>query len=142
MSVDRTTDSIAKRLSWAMVGVVLFDDANTLLGQPATYWHHPETADEFNRLTHFFIVRGPWVFCIYQLFYIAAAFVLSRLVPHRAGLIILFGLILGHFDGGSSWLAHRWHLGTQGMVFYAIILAAVLALAVSTSPSRPGTGRG
>jgi hypothetical protein len=109
-----------------MVGVVLFDDFNTLLGQPPTYWQHPETADELNHLTHFFISHGPVWFVAYQLFYIAFAFFLVRAVSRELGLVILFALILGHFDGGSSWLTGRWGFGTQGMVIYAIILAVIL----------------
>ena len=119
-----------------MVGVVLFDDINTLLGQPATFWQHPETADEFNKLTHFFISHGWWWYCIEQFFYIAGAFLLARVMPRRAALVILFALILGHFDGGSSWLAHRWHFGTQGMAIYGIILAMILVLSAFPPPNK------
>lgn len=129
-----TTDETVKRLCWVMVGVILFDDINTLLGQPATFWQHPETADEFNRLTHFFISHGWAWYCVYELFYIGGAFFLARILPRRLGLVILLALILGHFDGGSSWLAHRWHFGTQGMVIYGIILAVILVL--SAFPQR------
>ena len=131
-----TTDETVKRLCWVMVGVVLFDDINTLLGQPAIFWQHPETADEFNRLTHFFISHGSVWFCVSQLFYIAGAFFLARILPRRLSLVILLALILGHFDGGSSWLAHRWHFGTQGMVVYGIILAVILVQSAFSPRSK------
>ena len=121
-----TTDPLLNRLSWVMAGVILFDDINTLLGQPASFWQHPETADEFNRLTHFFISPGWMWYCIEQLIYITGAFFLARILPKKISLVILSALILGHFDGGSSWLAHRWRFGTQGMVIYAIILSLIM----------------
>jgi len=121
-----TVDPLVNRLSWVMAGVVFFDDANTLIGQPASFWQHPETADEFNKLTHFFISHG-WIwYCVEQLIYIAGAFFLVRILPKKISLVILSALILGHFDGGSSWLAHRWHFGTQGMVIYAIVLSLTM----------------
>ncbi len=132
-------DKIVKRLCWVMVGVIFFDDTNTLLGQPASFWQHPETADEFNRLTHFFMSRGWMWYCAEQLVYIAGMFLLARVLPGKAALIVLLALILGHFDGGSSWLAHRWHFGTQGMVIYAIILAAIMVWAAFPSTEKPAT---
>jgi hypothetical protein len=123
-----TTDKIVKRLRWIMVGTIVFDDLNTLLGQPARYWQHPEVADEGNHLTHFFISRGWMCFCLYELVYIAAAFLFVSIVPRRLGLIVTFAFILGHYFGASTWLAHRWHFGTAGTVVYGIVLSAVLVL--------------
>ena len=121
-----TTDRIVRRLRWVAVFTIFFDDFNTLLGQPSSFWQRPETADEFNRLTHFFISHGWMCYCVEQLVYAAGAFLLASILPRRCALVVLFALILGHFDGASSWLAHRWHFGTTGMVVYAIILAAII----------------
>ena len=119
-SLKFTTDKTVRRLRWVAVWTIFFDDFNTLLGQPASFWQHPESADEFNRLTHFFISHGWLAYCLEQLVYAAGTFLLASILPRRCALVMLFALILGHFDGASSWLAHRWGFGTTGMVVYAI----------------------
>ena len=60
-------DRIFGRLCWLMVAAWIFDKANTLLGQPATYWNHPETANEGYQLDRFFMVRCVFVYSLYQL---------------------------------------------------------------------------
>jgi hypothetical protein len=123
-----TTDVIVKRLRWVMVCVMLFDNLNTLLGQSSNYWRHPETVDEGNHLTHFFISRGYMSFCLYELAYMALAFLLVSLVQRQFALVIIFAFILGHYYGASTWLYDRWHFGTQGPIIYGIILGVILVL--------------
>lgn len=123
-----TTDKIVKRLCWLMICVILFDNFNTLAGQSSNYWQHPETVQEGNHLTHFFISRGYMWFCLYELVYMAAAFVLASVLPRKLALVVIFAFIFGHYCGASTWLADRWHLGTQGTVVYAIILSVILVL--------------
>jgi hypothetical protein len=123
-----TTNKVVKRLRWFMMGVILFDNINTLFGQSATYWQHPETAQEGNRLTHFFISRGWLSFCLYELADMAVAFLLASLAPRRLALVVILAFIFGHYYGASTWLADRWHLGTQGTVIYAIMLAVIFVL--------------
>jgi hypothetical protein len=134
-----TNDKIVKRLRWVMVCVILFDNINTLLGQPSEYWQHPEIANEGNHLTHIFIARGYMSFCLYTLAYVAVAFLLASTLPRKSGLIVILGFIFGHYYGGSTWLAYRWHLGTAGTVIYGIILAAILVLLAFPSPSKSDT---
>ena len=138
--VKFTTDKIVRRLCWVAVWTIFFDDFNTLLGQPASFWQHPETADEFNRLTHYFISQGWLAYSLEQLAYAAGAFLLASILPRRCALVMLFALILGHFDGASSWLAHRWHFGTTGMVIYAILLAAIVVWSAFPAPGKPNAG--
>jgi len=124
-----TTDIVVKRLRWVMLGAILFDNINTLVGQPSSYWQHPETVQEGNHLTHWFISRGCMSFCLYELAYMAGTFLLVSIIPRRLALVVILAFIFGHYYGASTWLAHRWHLGTQGTVIYAIILAAIVVLA-------------
>jgi hypothetical protein len=42
--IKLTEDKIIKQLRWVMIGTMLFSMANTLVGQSAIFWHHPETA--------------------------------------------------------------------------------------------------
>jgi hypothetical protein len=75
-------------------------------------------------------------YCLEQAAYAAGAFLLASILPRQCALVMLLALILGHFDGASSWLAHRWHFGTTGMVIYAILLAAVIVPLVFPRPSE------
>ena len=138
--VKFTAEKTVRRLRWVAVWTIFFDDFNTLLGQPASFWQHPESADEFNRLTHFFISHGWLAYCLEQLVYAAGAFFLASILPRQCALVRLFALILGHFDGASSWLAHRWHFGTTGMVVYAILLAAIIVSLVFPKSDKPDSG--
>jgi hypothetical protein len=131
-----TTDKTAKRLRWLAVCVITFDNLNTLLGQPSEYWQHPETVQEGNHLTHFFISRGYFVFGLYELIYTAGAFVLASLSPKQFAVAVSLAFIFGHYYGASTWLAHRWHLGTAGTVAYGIVLSVVIVLLIFPLTSR------
>jgi hypothetical protein len=132
-----TTDKTVQRLRWVMLGVILFDNINTLFGQSSNYWQHPETVQEGNHLTHLFISRGYIPFCLYELVYMAAAFLLASVAPRQLALVIILAFIFGHYYGASTWLAHRWHLGTEGTVIYGILLAVVLVLSALPPPTKP-----
>jgi hypothetical protein len=134
--LEFTSDTVVKRLRWVMFGVILFDNINTLFGQPSSYWQHPETVQEGNHLTHFFISRGYMCFCLYELAYMAATFLLVSIVPRQLALVVIFAFIFGHYYGASTWLAHRWHLGTQGTVIYGIILAASVVRLAFPQPRK------
>lgn len=134
-----TTDKIVRRLRWVMLGVILFDNINTLAGQPGIYWQHPETVQEGNHLTHFFISRGWMFFCLYEVAYMAGIFLLASIVPRPLALVVMFAFIFGHYYGASTWLADRWHLGTQGTVIYGIILAAIVVWVAFPPPGKTKT---
>ena len=134
-----TTDKVSRRLRWLMVCVVTFDNLNTLFGQSSNYWQHPETVQEGNQLTHFFIKQGWLVFCLYELVYTAVAFLLASLSPRQLALTISFAFIFGHYYGASTWLAHRWHFGTAGTVVYGIVLSATIVLLIFRPVGSPPT---
>src|SRR5581483_9641285 len=123
-----TTDTSVNRLRWVMVGAMLFDKLNTLLGQPDAYWQHPTVTNEGDPFFRFFLSRGLPVFLLFSLIYISVIFLLVSVVPRRLGLVIAFAFILGHFLGASTWLAYRWHFGVAGPILYGIILSVVIVL--------------
>ena len=137
-----TTDKTVSRLRWLMLGVILFDNINTLAGQPGIYWQHPETVQEGNHLTHFFISRGWMLFCLYEVGYMAGTFFLASIVPRPLALVVMFAFIFGHYYGASTWLADRWHFGTQGTVIYGIILAVAVVWLAFPPSGNTKTGGG
>ena len=131
-----STDRVVRRLRWVMLGTILFDNLCTLFGQSSNYWQHPETVQEGNHLTHYFISRG-WVpFCLYEVVYMGVAFLLASLTLRRVALTISLSFILGHYFGASTWLADRWRLGTAGTVYYAIILSVILVMVAFPSNGK------
>jgi|SRR5581483_5771802 len=122
------TDNVIKRLRWVMACVIFFDFANTLLGQPATYWHHPETVNEHNPLFHSLLAHGYLLFVLFHLIYLTGAFFIVSFVRKRFALIILFSLILCHYYGGATWLDRHWGFGTAGLIIYGVLLATILVL--------------
>src|SRR6516162_2369225 len=123
-----TADKAIKRLRWVMVGAMLFDKMNTLLGQPSSYWQSPTTADEGDAFFHFFLSRGLPVYLLFSLVYVVVIFLLVSVLPRTPSLIITFTFILCHFLGASTWLAYRWHLGIAGPIIYGIILSVLIVL--------------
>lgn len=123
-----TTDKAVLRLRWVMVGVMLFDKINTMLGQPDSYWQHPAIAEEGNAFFHFFLSRGLPVYVLFSLIYIVAIFSLVSFLPRKCGLIVTFAFILCHFLGASTWLDYRWHFGIAGPIVYGIVLSVFIVL--------------
>jgi hypothetical protein len=124
-----TADKAVRRLRWVMIGAMLFDKANTVLGQPASYWQNPATVEEGNPFFHFFLSRGLPVFLLFSLVYIVGLFLMVSFVPRKCSLIIMFAFILCHFLGASTWLAFRWHFGIAGPIIYGIVLSVFIVLA-------------
>ena len=65
-----------KRLRWVMLAAIILDYAVTLFGQPASYWLHPETVNEADQLFRIFMLRGWTASVLFELFYLACAFLL------------------------------------------------------------------
>jgi ribosomal protein L36 len=133
-----TDDQIIKRLRWVMVGTILFSVINTLLGQPDSFWHHPETAirgdglsiyNATNYTFDFFIGSGWGAYLITCFLYISLAFLIVSVLPKRAALITIFSFILAHFFGATNWLAVRWHFGTSSASIYGLVLSPVIVSA-------------
>ena len=133
---------IARRLRWVMLGVILFDLGNGILGQPASYWRNPATGDAGNRLFHFFLVLGPAAWFAFMAAYVAVAFLLASLRCGRWALVAIFGYMLGHFGSACGWLIWRWHLGAAGCVVASIAIAWIIAGLVAGAlapPADPGS---
>ncbi len=141
------TDPITKRLRWVMIGSILFSVVNTLVGQPANFWHHPETAIRGDGLSIYNPTNHTFYFCLgfgwsaylaTSLIYLSGAFLFVSLLPRRAALVAIFSFIFGHFFGATNWLATRWHLGTNASSIYALVLVPVIVF--SAFPTlRPNT---
>ncbi|MGD0632094.1 MAG: hypothetical protein ABR987_22410 [Terracidiphilus sp.] len=136
-SVRFTDDRIVKRLRWIMLGVMLFSVINTLIGQPKSFWYVPESAirgdglsihNSTNPTFEFFLGHGWQSYLAASLLYLTAAFLIVSLLPRRSALVTAFSFILGHYFGGSNWIAVRWHLGVAGPTVYGILLSAIMAL--------------
>lgn len=121
-------EAIVRRLRWVMVGVILFDFANTLLGQPITYWQHPETVNEHNQLINSIATHGCLFLILFMALYTVGAFLLVTFLRGRLALVGLFAFVLCHFHGGASWLERHWGFGNAGAIVYGIVLAAVLVV--------------
>jgi len=120
------TDNIIRRLRWVMVCVILFDFANTLLGQPSTFWQHPETMNERNQLVHSIAAHGYLPLILFMLFYTVGAFFFVSIARKRLALIGLFSFILCDYHGAAAWLERHWGFGSAGFIIYGILLAVVL----------------
>ncbi|HXA45659.1 MAG TPA: hypothetical protein VNZ25_09145 [Candidatus Angelobacter sp.] len=132
-----TADRTVKRLRWVMVGTTLFDQFNTLLGQAANYWQHPNTADEINQSWHYSLSHGLPFYLLDSFVIIVALFLIASLIPKKIALIVMFTAILNHFFGASFWLCYHWNFGVGGPLIYSFILSVVLVLWVfSTNPEK------
>jgi hypothetical protein len=59
-------DPAIRRLRWVMVAMIFSDLTVTLVGQPGSYWHHPETMHEGNSVSRLFLGYGWWAFFLYD----------------------------------------------------------------------------
>jgi hypothetical protein len=136
--IQSSCDEIVQRLGWVMIGAMLFSIVNTLAGQPASFWHHPETAMRWdglsiynptNRTFDFFLGHGWLAYLIASLAYLATAILMVSILPRMAALVVALSLIFGNYFGASNWLAARWHFG-GGSIVYGILLSALLVPAI------------
>jgi hypothetical protein len=65
---------------------------------------------------------------LYELFYLALAFLLVSTLSSTPALIALFAYLFGHFYGTSTWLFFHWKLGMEAPVAYGVLLSAILVL--------------
>ncbi len=132
-----------RRLRWVMFGVMLFDPFLTLLGQPASYWAHPETVYEGNPLWHWFMVRGWYDYILADLAYCLGAFWLASTLPRFYAVTVLFAFTFGHFLGGSNWFFYVWRMGMESPVAYGIAISLLMVLVASrrNEKSNPMAGQ-
>jgi len=121
-------DPAIKRLRWLVVIMIFSDLTATLIGQPGSYWHHPETMHEGNAVSRLFLGYGWWAFFLYDVGYAWGAFLLVSKLPRMAALICAFAFILAHFNGVSCWFFYVWRMGMEAPVIYGTILGIVIVL--------------
>ncbi|MGA2028580.1 MAG: hypothetical protein ABSG87_00690 [Verrucomicrobiota bacterium] len=131
-----TTDRTVKCLRWVMVGAILLDNSSTLIGQPSTYWQHPETANEINPFWYHSLSKGWQIYCLDSLISIVLQFLIVSIIPRRIALFAIFYIILGHFCGASWWLCYHWNFGTRAIFIYSIIFSGVLVLLIFPKLSK------
>jgi len=136
-AVEDTSTAI-RRLRWVMLATIALDFTITLLGQPDSYWLHPETVNEANQLFRGFMVRGWTAYLLFDLFYLLGTFVLVSMLPRMTALISIFAFIFGHVLGLSTWLFYRWRLGMEAPVAYGIVVSiAIVWLTFPSAEERP-----
>lgn len=131
-----TDDTTVKRLRWVMIGTILFDKLNTILGQPSSYWQHPETVDEMNRSWHYSLNRGLPFYIFDSFAIVLLLFLIVSTIPRKLSLIVIFTVVLNHFFGTSFWLCYHWHFGVGGPLIYGIILSVILVVLIFPTPSK------
>ena len=117
-------DRAVKRLRWVVVGAILADITVTLIGQPGSYWHHPETMHEANSVSRFFLGHGWWAYFLYDLVYAFGVFQLLSKLPSVIALVAVFPFVLGHFNGVSCWFFYEWRLGMKMPVIIGMFISA------------------
>jgi hypothetical protein len=120
-----------RRLRWVMFAVMLVDPLVTLIGQPASYWAHPETVFEGNPLWHSFMIRGWYDYILADLAYCLGAFWMASTLPRFYAVTALFAFTFGHFLGGSNWFFYVWRMGMEAPVIYGIMISSVMVFVAS-----------
>ena len=127
-TLSSSADKIIKRLFWVMIGAMVCDTINTLLGQPASYWLHPETVHEANQVSRYFLAQGWYAFVFRDLFYFFGIFWLVLILPRRWALMCIFYFMLTGFVGASNWLFYEWRMGMETPVIFGFILSVMIVL--------------
>jgi hypothetical protein len=124
------------KLRWLLVAVILFDFAVTILGQPASYWHDPLSADEGNALFRWFMVRGAVCYFAFILSYVVGVWALVTALPRKAALITGLIFLLAHYFAASTWLSYHFRLSMAGPIMYAVVLSIALMSILETGGSN------
>ncbi len=134
--INISTNKILIKLGLVMIGLIFLDCANTLIGQPDSYWIHPDTVHEGNQISRFFLNIGWYYFVLYDLVYSGILFLLVFFIPKRMALILIFCFILIHFAGASCWYYFEWRIGIQSFVILGIILSIIIVLVYESETSK------
>jgi len=119
-------DPAIKRLRWVMIVMIFSDFTVTLVGQPGSYWHHPETMHEGNSISRLFLGYGWWAYFLYDVVYAWGAFLLVSKLPRMTALVCAFAFILSHFNGVSCWFFYECIMGFKTPVIYGVMLGVVV----------------
>ena len=133
------TDKIIKRLFWVMIGAMICDTINTLLGQPASYWLHPETVHEANQISRYFLAQGWYAFIFRDLIYFFGIFWLVLILPRRWALICIFYFMFTGFIGASNWFFYEWRMGMETPVIFGIMLSVIIVLLAFPASDKTST---
>jgi hypothetical protein len=125
-----------KRLPWVAVAALLLDFTCTLIGQPHSYWQHPETVHEANALSRLFLLHGWFSFSLYDLAYCFVILWLASTLPRTAGLICTFAFIFGGYAGAANWFFYEWRMGIEAPILLGIALSVMIVLVAFPTDRR------
>jgi len=120
------------KLLWLLAVVIASDFGVTMLGQPLSYWHHPQDAHEGNPVARWFMVQGTVCYLAYIVGYIAGVVALVAHLPPKAAIITGAVFLLVHYFAGLSWVAFHFHHDMLGPVIYALALSLALMAILRT----------
>jgi hypothetical protein len=135
-AADPASPGLNRRIRWIAAAALLVDMSLTLLGQPGSYWSHPETAYEGNVVSRYFLVHGWAAFAVYDVVYALVLLLTIPALPRLAGLTVAFFFLIVSFDGASNWLFFVWRLGMPAVIAHAGLLSVAL-VALAFGPRRP-----
>ncbi|HWD18244.1 MAG TPA: hypothetical protein VHB20_03115 [Verrucomicrobiae bacterium] len=136
---DLAGPAAGRRLRWVMMMVIAADFTVTLLGQPASFWPHPETCREGDAVVRVFLSRGWAPFLALTLTYASFMFSLATRLPRTPGLICALSVIFCHFAAVSNWLFYEWRLGMESPVLYGLLLAVAIVAGLDCHRAQPET---
>jgi hypothetical protein len=114
-----------RKLRWLMLAVLIFDTTCTLSGQPATYWQHPQTANEGFFIARFFITKDVGIYLLYDMAIFSIYFFLVSLLSAPIAMVVCITVILSYFFGASTCINNGWHFSAEGPVIFGTILAFI-----------------
>jgi len=111
---------------WIMVAAMFIDFTNTLIGQPASYWHDAAAQHEANALSRLFLGRG-WIYYLgLNVILAVGEFVLVTILPLPIAFVCAFAFTFGSFVGASNWFFYEWRMGWIAPVAYGVILSTLM----------------
>jgi hypothetical protein len=124
------------KFCWLLVAVIAFDFGITIFGQPSSYWHNPQTANEGNPVFRWFMYQGAVCYLAFILAYLVGVLILVTRLPRQAAVITGLVFLLSHYFAGSTWLSYHFHLGMAGPIIYALVLSIALIMILQSGESK------
>jgi len=124
------------KLCWLLVAVIVFDFGISIFGQPSSYWHNPQTADEGNPVFRWFMYQGAFCYLAFILAYLVGVLALVTRLPRPAAVITGLVFLLSHYFAGSTWLSYHFHLGMGGPIIYALVLSIALIMILQSGDPK------
>ncbi len=115
-----------------MVAAMSLDMINTLLGQPASYWQHPETVHEGNSFSRLLLLHGWYTYLLFDLVFFSGLLWIVLIIPRKWALICIFYFIFVNFIGASNWFFYQWRMGMETPVAYGILLIVIIVMLALT----------